>query len=195
MLPSGKEVFAGLFGAYRLARLDPQGMGFFDLTVAGFWNSFFAAVLVLPSYILVLALRTNIADLPDDLFSIVLIEALSYVVLWLLFPVVAHAIAVTLDKEDRFIPLVVASNWAAVVQMVIYLPVLLVGDLGLVPVALAKLLDVVGTAVVIAYRWYVIRIAFATGALGALGLVFIELMLELMLFSITSAFLGLAPAT
>ena len=39
-----REVITALYGAYRLARFDPGGLGFYEVTVQGFWRSFFAAV-------------------------------------------------------------------------------------------------------------------------------------------------------
>ena len=49
MIPSPLEIAYGIYGAWRLARLDVTGMEVFDRTVAGFWKSFFAAVLVAPA--------------------------------------------------------------------------------------------------------------------------------------------------
>ena len=48
---TAREVTAALYGSWRLARLDPGGMAYFNRTVEGFWNSFFAAVIVAPGYI------------------------------------------------------------------------------------------------------------------------------------------------
>ena len=43
MIPSLHEIFYGVFGAWRLFRLDPKAMAYFDNSVEGFWKSFFAA--------------------------------------------------------------------------------------------------------------------------------------------------------
>ena len=49
-MPDREEVLGALYGAYRLARIDPAGMTYFNLSFEGFWRSFFAAVLVAPAY-------------------------------------------------------------------------------------------------------------------------------------------------
>ena len=48
-MPDRQEVLSALYGAYRLAWFDVSGMTFLNLTVEGFWRSFFAAVLVAPA--------------------------------------------------------------------------------------------------------------------------------------------------
>ena len=52
MMPDHEEVLHSLYGAYRLAFLDRSGMSHFNLSVDGFWRSFFAAVLVAPGFAL-----------------------------------------------------------------------------------------------------------------------------------------------
>ena len=57
MIPSVTEIAYALYGAWRLARLDSGGMGYFDRSIAGFWKSFFAALLVAPGHILLLVIE------------------------------------------------------------------------------------------------------------------------------------------
>ena len=57
MIPTAGETLRALYGAYRLARLDAGGMAYFDSSIGGFWRSFFAAVLVVPFYALLLVMR------------------------------------------------------------------------------------------------------------------------------------------
>ena len=52
MMPDRQEVASSLYGAWRLACLDESGMGYFNISVEGFWRSFFAAVLLAPVYML-----------------------------------------------------------------------------------------------------------------------------------------------
>ena len=49
MIPDQQEVIRSIYGAWRLPWLDRSGMGHFNLSVDGFWRSFFAAVLVAPT--------------------------------------------------------------------------------------------------------------------------------------------------
>ncbi|MDX2142565.1 MAG: hypothetical protein SFV19_04360 [Rhodospirillaceae bacterium] len=60
MIPSLREIVYGVFGAWRLARLDRSAMVHFDRTVEGFWKSFFAAAIVAPAYLILVA--TDLAE-------------------------------------------------------------------------------------------------------------------------------------
>ena len=64
-----------IYGAYRLARLDAAGMSYFDTSVAGFWRSFFAAVIIAPFYAMLLAIRFPIIAADADPTRFVLYEA------------------------------------------------------------------------------------------------------------------------
>ena len=43
-----EQIARGIRGALLLARFDARGMEYFDLSVEGFWDSFFGAVLAAP---------------------------------------------------------------------------------------------------------------------------------------------------
>ena len=89
MIPDRVEVLHSLYGAWRLAMLDVSGMRHFNLSVEGFWRSFFAAVIVAPGYALLVVQRT--LDRPEGyaLGSTVVVESIAYVVAWAAFPIVA----------------------------------------------------------------------------------------------------------
>lgn len=40
MSPASGEVASSLYGAFRLARFDPSGLNYFNISLNGFWNSF-----------------------------------------------------------------------------------------------------------------------------------------------------------
>ena len=50
-IPSLRETLIGIYGAWRLARLERGAMSYFDASAEGFWKSFSAAALLLPGYI------------------------------------------------------------------------------------------------------------------------------------------------
>ena len=62
--PPAQEILSGLYGAWRLLRRDPQqAEACFRADATGFWNSFFAAVLVAPGYAVLVGL--HLAGGPD----------------------------------------------------------------------------------------------------------------------------------
>ena len=108
-----REVVASLYGAWRLARLDRGGIGYFDATPAGFWRSFYAAV---PSVALDLTASVLLyaAALPDDVVHFGLALLLAYVFRWLLWPLVAVYLVQALDRSEALLLYLTAHNWAQV---------------------------------------------------------------------------------
>ena len=47
-MPDHDSVIRSIYGAWRLALLDPSGLNWFDVSIEGFWRSFFAAAIVAP---------------------------------------------------------------------------------------------------------------------------------------------------
>ena len=74
-------------------------------------------------------------------------------------------------------PLIVANNWSAVVQVALYTAVVLVGIVLPAP-SCARWPCSPRRIAVLAYQWFVIRTALATTGATALGLVVIDVLLE-----------------
>ena len=56
------EVQLAIGGALKLARGDARGLGFFDLSIDGFWRSFRAAAICYPLYLFLLIARVSAAQ-------------------------------------------------------------------------------------------------------------------------------------
>ncbi len=193
LLPGPREILGGVYGAYRLARLDPQGMAYFDLSRAGMVHSFFAYVLALPVLVLERITATNITTLPESLAAILTIQGLAYVILCLVFPVFAYWVAQLIDAEERYPALLVAYNWAVAIQAAVLLIPILLGAAGWVPEAVAGGVGSVVSILLLVYVWYVIRTSFKIGGFGAAGMVFVDIFLTQILVTVTDAFLGIRP--
>jgi hypothetical protein len=175
-MPDREEVLRSLYGAYRLARLDPSGMGYFSLTVEGFWRSFFAAVLVAPGYAVLVA-RELLAR-PDayDLGWALLIQVLAYALSWAAFPLAAVVMIRLLGLSGNYVALIVALNWAAVIQVGLFLAALVLGLA--TPALLGGLLLIIVTVSILFYQWFVTRTALQTSGGVALLLVLVDLVLN-----------------
>jgi hypothetical protein len=75
-----RVIVSGLYGVFRLACLKRYGADYFDKTLQGFWRSFFAAVLTLPFYVILIALHFGEPGLTQDTFRYVSVELISYVI-------------------------------------------------------------------------------------------------------------------
>ncbi len=167
-----------LYGAYRLARLDPDGMKYFDDSPHGFWHSFAAAVVVLPLFIG--TMLTRWINLPDTVngWRYVSIELIAYVIAWTAFPVIMVLVVRAMDREQFYIRGIVAYNWAAVLQNLVYMPVAILslsGVAGIEPLALIILF------LVMFYTWFVIKTALQLSPLLAWSIVALDLIISMVL--------------
>lgn len=180
MIPSWPHIVYALYGAYRLARADTGGMAYFDRTVDGFWKSFFAAVIIAPGYAVVIWRDMPTVTEDVGLLRIVAVHLCAYVLSWVAYPVVTHAICTSIGRRAEFIPFIVATNWAKVVQMVVYLPVILIVTVNVLPNGGAAFVQAIAYLAVLVYQWFVTRTALAIGGAAAVGFVFLDLIISIL---------------
>lgn len=191
MIPSSAEIARSLTGAWLLFRRDPRGMALFDCSARGAWNSFFAAVIVAPLYIVLWLLRdTGGAFAAVGGERLIAVKAIGYAVGWLVFPVVVYEIARRMDRAGRFIPFVVAYNWTSVIQQGIYLGVGLIVTIGPFPPKAAGALTLAALAVALAYAWSVIRIALNVSGPVAAGLIALDFALGFLIAAVERGMVG-----
>ena len=166
-----------LYGAFRLARLDPGGLAYFDITPASFWVSFFAAVLTFPVYILIVATAWIDAGIDVMVWRVVIVEFISYVIAWTAFPVILPLVLRLIDRQQHYIRAVVAYNWASVIQNLVYLPVVLFGLLGADsgPIGLIVLLAI------LLYSGYVIKVTLDIRPSIAWAIIMLDVLISLVL--------------
>ncbi len=183
--PPTAEIARYLWGAWRLVKRDTQGLEVFGHTVDDFWRSFWAAALVAPFYLAVSLLRYVVDPNAGPFITTIAAETAAYANLWLAFPFAMLFIARGLDREKQYIRYIVAYNWASVLQSVFYTTVVLVGMSGLLPPDVANLLGFAALIAIIAYTWFITRVALDIPGLTAGGLVAIDLTLGLVIQSIS----------
>ncbi|MET0941796.1 MAG: transporter [Mesorhizobium sp.] len=124
-MPSVEDIQQYMTGAWRLMLGKPDGMRLLDISVDGFWNSFFAIIVALPalaaSWIAVANDITELADMGSRL-SIVLRFAVVDIGAWVL-PLGALALAARpAGIADRLVHYVVATNWGSALLVWLMLP-------------------------------------------------------------------------
>ncbi|WP_033070088.1 hypothetical protein [Thalassospira australica] len=128
-MSTSTQTLRALYGTWRLARADAQGLEFFDFSINGFWRSFLAAVIVFPAFAF---LRWHdLFDAPDDFPAMryMVVEVISYVIKWVAFPLIMFHVLPMLGRAERYINFIVVYNWASVLQMGLYLAALMLGVL------------------------------------------------------------------
>lgn len=186
-IPDRAEIRASLRGAFRLATFDDGGVQDFNLTLAGFWRSFFAAVLVAPGYVLLVMQKASNEPEPIDPGLFALVETIGFVLSWIAFPIVAAPLTRLLGLGHRYAVLVIASNWAKVVQMLVFIASLMIAAM-LPPEGGASVVLVVTMAILI-YQWFVTRVSLDTSFGIAAGLVVVDLLLSVLVSSLVERIL------
>lgn len=158
-MPTLHEIVTSLYGACRLARLDPDGMSFFDTSVGGVWRSFFAAILIAPFYALLLAIRFPLDGGGVDPLRFGVAEGLAYVMSWVAYPVVMITLTQMMGCWERFPAYLVAYNWSMVLQNALFLPIGILGATGAIPADAASFLWLIALVVVLVYIWFIARTA------------------------------------
>jgi hypothetical protein len=178
-MPDREEVLSGLYGAYRLAWFDASGVGHFNLTVEGFWRSFFAAVLVAPAYAILVGMQLS-GDADElNLALVLLAEVIGYVLAWCAFPLVAIVLTRLLGLDRNYVALIVAVNWSSVLQTGAFLAVVLLGLI--MPPGLSTLIVTLTTLAILIYQWFVIRTSLQSTGGIALMLLLVDLVITSMI--------------
>jgi hypothetical protein len=178
-MPSYAEIRRSVEAAWLLARGETRAMALFDVSLEGFWKSFAAALLVAPAYAIVLLDQYRLVGWPEHVVGTMLAEAVSFAVGWVAFPIVTIFLTRLLGLGARYVPLIVANNWSAVVQVAPYTTVVIVGTV--LPTELRTLALFVATLAVLTYQWFVIRTALQTTSATAFGFVVVDILVSLML--------------
>lgn len=124
MLPAN-EIQSSLTGAWRLMLGKVDGLRMLDLSVDGFWNSFFAIVIAMPAMIVGWVGTANAIAAVDpaaNRFASMLKLATVDVGIWVLPLLALAAIAPRAGLSGRFVHYVVASNWASAIIAWLTLP-------------------------------------------------------------------------
>ncbi len=191
MIPSLSEILYAVFGAWRLARRDSGGLQQFDVTPAGFYRSFFAAVLILPVYVATLLLGWSDDPPAAEPLRIFLVYATAYVTGWVAFPVIVYGICDAMGKSQSYTTLIVALNWSSLIYLPGYLLITLLVQVDLVWLeALGGFLAIIYLLWVLYYHWFIARSALQVSTAAAAGIIFVEMAIDLTIQSITASLLG-----
>lgn len=154
---SARETSAGLYGAWRLAHGDRDGLDWFDASPEGAMRSFAAAVLALPIAAMLLGLEMIHQPAEASGARVILVYLIAYGLEWAGVLLVIHWISPMLDCEDRFLRFVPAYNWARVLEMAAFLPAGAIVAAGLG--GLLAIVPLVVLCAVVVYHWFVAKAA------------------------------------
>ena len=170
-MPSQREIINALFGSWRLMRFDADGMNWFDLSIKGFWRSFFAALPVAPFFALLVYFDFSRQTDSFDVGRETLVTIVVYAVGWTIVPVIMVLVTKLLGLSRGFIPMMVAYNWTTVPQIILQALATLPGAIGLIPDEFSGALLFAALIYILVFEWFVIRTTLRTTTVTALGIV------------------------
>lgn len=188
MIPSRQEIAYRVYGAWRLARFDIAGVGYFDESRTSALRSFFAAALVAPAFAIINALYFGQSEFTTDEPApvVLLVFALYYCLLWVAPPVILYQICLTIGREAAFFRFLSANNWSAVIVMLVEVLAATLNTSGLVPPALTPLLTLAVYAYVLSYQWFLTRHCLDVTPLAAAGFVVLQFIIGYLIASIAT---------
>lgn len=170
------DVARSVFGAYRLARLDPNGMAWFDSSREGALNSFFVAILLLPFHVVFLFVQWGGSSISPAM--IITVEGIFYVIGWTAFLVITVPIVRLLNKSHRYFGFISAYNWSMVIQMALLFPIFLLAESGTLAPHWVETVLLALYLILLVYEGYVIRTSLEIGGFEAAGLVILDFILS-----------------
>jgi hypothetical protein len=167
-----------LYGAYRLARFDASGMQQFEDSPASFWHSFQAAIWVFPLYLLTVIARWNHMNGDISGWYFMLVELIAYVIAWTAYPVILPYVARAFNCQANYQRSIIAYNWTAILQNLVYSPLVIISLVGATGAGLLTLLVFIA---IIAYSWFVTRTSLDISSAAAWAVVGIDILISMIL--------------
>ncbi|MDQ0316650.1 hypothetical protein [Amorphus orientalis] len=188
MIPTREEIGRSLGGAWALFLNRREGMQAFDVSIDGFFRSFGAIFLLLPPYAISVLAEARLLQVGGaasvEAFPMGWFFAwkmLGLAIDWIALPVVLVILARPLGFGPRYIPFVVARNWASPISLSLsVLPAILFAS-GLVGQEFAAILFLIVIVVVVRYQYLITRIALELAIAPTIGIVVLDLLLSLVI--------------
>ena len=184
---SAQQLAGALTGLGKLYKFDHSAWDHFDKTAKGFWQSFIVALLLAPLSLAHRLLQfgteaqNTSADAPNLGFvPFAIVEVLSYIITWVLFPFAMLYLARLLNRTPRYFAYMVPYLWMQLPIGLLLFSVQVLTDLQILP---AEVFEIVNMLVFIAfavYGSYVAAIGLQVGTGTALGLVVLDYVLGLL---------------
>jgi hypothetical protein len=170
-----------LAGAWAIMRGRADGLTRLDLSLEGFWRSFAAIVLLAPFAVLALISQQRLAAAAgeDPATGGLGLEVVALLVDWFAFPLVFALLARPLGVGARYVPFIVARNWASVIIAAMVAVVHGAHILRLVPSQFAPVLLFVAVAVALRFSYVIARTTLGVPVAVAIPIVVLDLLISL----------------
>ncbi len=170
---------AALRGVRLLAAFNLKAWGYFDKSLAGFWASFVPAIALAPVSMAHSLLEFQNHPPKIDFIPYLVVEFLTYLLQWTLFPFVMLYVADLLQRRERYFWHMVAYNWLQMPLTLFFLTLRLLGDFHLIAPQGLGVMELAGIAIFFIYSTFIAGVGLQVSIGTALSLVVLDFVLSL----------------
>lgn len=176
-----------LAGASQILLGRPEGLNRLDTSLEGFWRSFGIVIIVAPIAFLTLVGEEPPADPNAVVLPLTAARILSYGVTllidWFAFPLVFALLAPSFGLGSRYVPFIVARNWASIIISAIIAIVHVLRIFELLPTTVLPYALLVVLAIAIRLSYVLVRTTLSVSIAIALSIVVLDFLLSLVIWS------------
>jgi hypothetical protein len=164
---SAAEITRGVQGALGFLRRDPAALLSFDNTMEACLRSFRLMAVTAPFYVVYSLIRYANLTVTIDTGELIAIETMSYVINWLLYPVIFYEVARRRGWLDRYPRYIAALNWTNLPGIVIAIAAIVIKMMA--PTAIGGILEIALQALF--FYWFLVITRLTLGADWAMAVV------------------------
>lgn len=183
---SVQQMAGALTGLGKLYRFDQKGWDDFDKSAQGFWQSFIVAVLLAPLSLNHRLLQFNAETSTLDFVPFAIVEGLSYIITWVLFPFAMLYIARLLNRTPRYFAYMVPYIWMQLPIGLLLFSVQILTDVQLLPVEVLEIVNMLTFIAFAVYGTYIAGIGLQVATGTALSLVVLDYVLGLLAYQMVA---------
>ena len=157
---SAAEITRGVQGALGFLRRDPAALLSFDNTMEACLRSFRLMAVTAPLYVVYSLIRYANLTVTIDTGELIAIETMSYVINWLLYPVIFYEVARRRGWLERYPRYIAALNWTNLPGIVIAIAAIVIKMI--VPTAIGGILEIALQALF--FYWFLVITRLTLGA-------------------------------
>jgi hypothetical protein len=190
---SAAEITRGVQGALGFLRRDPAALLSFDNTMEACLRSFRLMAVTAPFYVVYSLIRYANLTVTIDTGELIAIETMSYVINWLLYPVIFYEVARRRGWLERYPRYIAALNWTNLPGIVIAIAAIVIKMM--VPNAIGGILEI--ALQVLFFYWFLVitRLALGTDWAMAVVLLAVNWIPSFFLLIIVDRYIGVLAGT
>lgn len=190
---SAAEITRGVQGALGFLRRDPAALLSFDNTMEACLRSFRLMAVTAPFYAVYSLIRYANLTVTVDTGELIAIETMSYVINWLLYPVIFYEVARRRGWIDRYPRYIAALNWTNLPGIVIAIAAIVIKMM--VPAAIGGIVEIALQALFFYWFLVITRLTLGTDWAMAVVLLAVNWIPSFFLLIIVDRYIGVLAGT